>query len=458
MSVSRRYHLTLRADHARTLGEVLFARPDSESAAYVLCGLALDGENRGRLLSRDVVPVDDSHYARRTMDGLTIASESYVPVVKRARREGLTLLLAHSHPRGPARFSPQDDREEAVFFAAVHGRAPGFPHGSLVLTSPDAVTGRIWNSDSTTTPIGKVTTVGDRIKVLSAATGKVPGFFDRQVRAFGPDIQKTLGALTVGVVGVGGTGSATFEQLLRLGVGRILVVDNDRFDATNVNRVYGSRLIDESQPKVAIAARTASETALPTVVEAIDGSVLDEDVARQLRFCDIVFGCTDRELPRLVLGRLATRYLIPVIDTGVLLDSSDQILRTVVGRVTLLRPGAACLLCRGRITPEGLRVEGLAPEERNRLVAQGYVPALATPAPAIVPFTSAVASLAVSEFLQFVTGFMGGRQTTETLLRFDPPHVRSNGSAPDPTCDCADEDSWGRGDENPFLGLSLANP
>lgn len=447
------YQLTLRADHARVLADLLFSRRDSESAAYLLCGVST-GEESTRLLSHAVVPVDDSHYARRTADGLTIVSQSFVPVVKRARCQGMAFLLVHSHPNGPLGFSRQDDTEETALFAAVHGRAPGRPHGSLVLTAPDEFAGRVWQSDGTTVPIRRVTVVGDRLRVLGGNASDVPPFFERQVRAFGPEIQRLLGALTVGVVGAGGTGSASFEQLLRLGVGRILVIDDDRFDVTNVNRVYGSRLGDSDRPKVEIAARTALEIGLPTTVETIYGSILDERVARRLRSCDVVFGCTDRELPRLILGRLAMRYLIPVIDTAALIDSSAQAIRSVVGRVTVLRPGTACLLCRGRITPDGLRAEALAPADRKRLSAEGYAPELAAPAPAVVPFTSTVASLAIAELLQLLTGFMGDRQTTETLLRFDPPQVRSNASPPAENCDCADENGWGRGDEEPLLGLS----
>ena len=41
--------------------------------------------------------------------------------------------------------------------------------------------------------------------------------FDRQVRAFGADIQELLATLRIGIVGNGGTGSPVAEQLIRLG-------------------------------------------------------------------------------------------------------------------------------------------------------------------------------------------------------------------------------------------------
>jgi tRNA A37 threonylcarbamoyladenosine dehydratase len=62
-------------------------------------------------------------------------------------------------------------------------------------------------------------------------------FFDRQVRAFGTDVQKLLKRLRIGMVGVGGTGSAVAEQIIRLGVGSVLAADGEAFEASKVNRV-----------------------------------------------------------------------------------------------------------------------------------------------------------------------------------------------------------------------------
>lgn len=445
--------LTLRSEHLASLGALLFDRTDVESAAYVLCGRSAGEDGSERLLSRAVVPVRPQHYRRRERDRLSVADESFVPVVKRVRTEGGALLLAHSHPDGPLAFSEQDDREEARLFAAVQRRAPG-PHGSLVFTAPDELVGRVWRPDGRTGPMARVTVVGERLRVLVGGAGDVSPIFDRQVRAFGPDVQRVLADLTVGVVGLGGTGSAVFEQLLRLGVGRLLLIDDDRFDGTNVNRVHGSRLTDVGRPKVEIASRTAADSGLPTRVTAIDGSVLDASVARRLRGCDMVFGCTDRQLPRLVLSRLATRYLIPVIDLGALVDAHDGTIRSVAGRVTTLVPGAACLLCRGQVTADGLRAEALSASDRERLAAEGYVRGLDAPSPAVVPFTTVVASLGVAELLQRLTGFMGPRASTETLLRFDLPKLATNAVPPSASCDCADASTWGQGDEEPFLGLT----
>jgi molybdopterin/thiamine biosynthesis adenylyltransferase len=146
-----------------------------------------------------------------------------------------------------------------------------------------------------------------------------PSVFDRQIRAFGSAGQHLLAHLRVGVVGAGGTGSAVCEQLIRLGVGEITVIDDDVIndDGSNVTRVWGSTMADIGMPKVDIVARTAAHIGFSTRINPIKGTINDEANARELRHCDVIFGCTDDNRGRMTLSRIGTWYLIPVIDMGV---------------------------------------------------------------------------------------------------------------------------------------------
>jgi len=261
-----------------------------------------------------------------------------------------------------------------------------------------------------------------------------------------------LGRLHIGVVGAGGTGSAIVEQLTRLGVGRLSVFDGDRFDSSNVNRVYGSSTGDSGRPKSEIAAGNVKRIGLGTKIEHYPMYIESEAATKVLRACDIVFGCTDDHTSRSILVRLSLWYLIPVFDMGVVVGTSDQLIRDVVGRVTTLLAGEACLFCRGRISAEVIRQEGLLPEEREKQVRDGYIPPLATNAPAVITFTTAVAAQAVTELLQRLTGFMGAEPNpSEVLLRLNEREVSTNHLAPDAGCQCMDRDRWGRGDEPRFL-------
>ncbi len=197
---------------------------------------------------------------------------------------------------------------------------------------------------------------------------------------------------------------------------------------------------------------------LGTMVEIVPQHITFEAAAKALRDCDLIFGCTDKELPRAILGQLAVRYCIPIFDLGVLIDSRDGCIAGVHGRVTTLMPGEACLFCRGRITAEGIRIESLSAEDRERQVRDGYAPGLDEPAPAVIAFTTATASAAIIELLHRLTGFMGSeRNSSEVLLALDQTRLRTNRLAPREGCVCEDRSFWGRGDVDPFLEMVWPN-
>src|ERR1019366_10751857 len=156
-----------------------------------------------------------------------------------------------------------------------------------------------------------------------------------------------------------------------------------------------------------------------------------------------------------LLNRLAVYYYVPVFDMGVKIDSNAEVIRSVNGRVTTLAAGSPCLFCRGRISADGVHAESIAtvnPAEADRLRQQGYAPELHEPAPAVIPFTTAIAASAVCEMLHRLSGFRGSeRLSSEVLHLFDQTRTRTNSGRADPDCFCQDRNFWGRGDVEPFL-------
>jgi molybdopterin/thiamine biosynthesis adenylyltransferase len=453
--------------HLEALTAALFDGSGNERAAYLICGIARM-PSEIRLLVRDVVPVTKEEMLSSSPSSLSIAGKSVVRAIKNADLKRAALLFAHSHPTGFSDFSPQDDREERKLFETAYGRIHHEgPHGSLMMAAPYRPIGRIWLIDGSTAPIKIIRILGKRFRFLHHAPDwegqgdrvRDLTFFDRQIRAFGPDLQPLLRSLTVGVVGAGGTGSCVIEQLIRLGVGNLVIADPQGFDPSNVNRVYGSRVIDGSIPKVKIAERLAFDVGLGTRLKLLPQAITKTKAFRELRGCDAVFGCTDDERGRSILGRLAVWYYVPVFDMGVKIDSTDGEVRSIQGRVTTLMPGLACLLCRGRIAGQ-LRQEAMNeadPDEAELLRKEGYLPELEEPAPAVIPFTTMVAASAISEFLHRLTGFLGEeRESSEVLHRIDETRLRTNNPPSREGCMCSDPAKWGRGDLAPALGLTWA--
>ncbi len=80
--------------------------------------------------------------------------------------------------------------------------------------------------------------------------GKMLYQFSRNELAIGKDGIQTLKNSTVAVLGVGGVGSFSAEALARSGVGRLVLVDKDYVDITNVNRQIHALISTVGKPKV----------------------------------------------------------------------------------------------------------------------------------------------------------------------------------------------------------------
>ena len=104
-------------------------------------------------------------------------------------------------------------------------------------------------------------------------------------------------------------------------------------------------MTDKGRKKVSVIARNAARIGLGTEVVPIDGRATSRAVLDRLRSCDLIFACTDDHTGRADLARLATWFLIPVLDLGVRVDAADGHLAGVWGRINVQVPGAGCVLC-----------------------------------------------------------------------------------------------------------------
>ncbi len=447
------YTITILEDTFQELMSFL-SSSKKEEAAYLLCSQS-ESDDEYRFLVQKVIPVSVDEYLRQKTDCLSIDSNSYARIAKRAKSSNSSILFIHSHPNDYPNFSLKDDVEDPKLIEFFNNRIPGVTHGSLILSNKKFL-GRIYVKDKKV-PIKRIRVIGTRFTFynLEQDSEPIPIFFDRQVRAFGPDLQKTLKQLHVGVAGTGGTGSSVIEQLTRLGVGTLSIFDGDDFDPTNVNRMYGSRSTHKGEKKVKILSDHVESICLGTALKTYPSHISEEKVAKQLKECDVIFGCTDKEYPRSILNNIAIQYFIPVIDLGVKIDSNQDVIQSINGRITTLYPGTACLFCRERITSETIRAEVLPLDEHTKQVKEGYVPALKLNNPAVITFTTMVASQAVNELIHRLTGFLGiERKSTEVLFLFHNTEIKRNSQQPNQDCGvCMKKKLWGIGDNNRnFLG------
>lgn len=127
---------------------------------------------------------------------------------------------------------------------------------------------------------------------------------------------KRMEALQAAVIGVGALGEAVVRLLGMEGAGRLLLVDPDRVERSNLSR---SVLYREpgavGTVKVEAAARAGRRLFPATTFEPHAVAVADMPTA-DLAEADVIFGCLDSEAARVQLAFLAAKLDRPVVDGG----------------------------------------------------------------------------------------------------------------------------------------------
>jgi molybdopterin/thiamine biosynthesis adenylyltransferase len=462
-----RIDVTLQESHFARLKELVLPGGGIEGAAYVLYGRSSIGcdpwtrEARQRFTSYDVIPILPGEIESAGPDHITWSTDSFVRLLKQAKDAGLVAGIAHSHPGGPASFSEQDQSNERDLYRLARNRnGGGAALLSLLVAGNGSLRAQAWLGGQAASDASSVTVVGRQLKFHGLTTLAKSEAFARQALAFGEAVNSALRSLRVGVVGCGGTGSPTAILLARLGVGQLVLFDDDIVESTNLNRLHGARQADADamRPKVEVLAREITEMGLGVRVVPVRRWVGDPLCRDALKSCDVIFGCTDDNEGRLLLNRLAYFYLIPVIDMGLAIEPQPLGggVRELSGRCTVLAPGGACLLCRKIVDPALAREEELRrrdPHEYERQKREAYVRGGGNPAPAVVTFTTATASMAIDELLQALSNFRGGDGWAwQRVRRFDLMKDRLPGAPQNDDCSiCADSTYWGLGDVDPFL-------
>lgn len=459
--------VTLLHPHFSELQGLQFRNGSVESAAYLLLGvsqIAADpwtGAPRLRLVSHRYRDVAEEDKVSSSGMHVTWSTRGYMQLLNEALADDLVPAIIHTHPGSHAFFSEQDDRNEAELArtAAVKG-ARGLM--SIVLGGDGSVCARLWRPDGSILDAATVQAVGGRYRQWRSTAAAAHGdYLDRQSRLFGAGFNLLLRSLRVAIIGCGGTGSPLALLLARLGVGHLLLVDNDRVELSNLNRLHGSRRSDADARalKVDVLEREILAMGLDVRVEKQVSLVGEAQMRDAVRACDFIFGCTDDHSGRIFLNRLAFFYGITVIDVGLRMSpASVDPLHDINGRVTTLFPGRPCLLCGKFVNPQRAAEEVLErtdPDEFVRRKAEAYVVGGGDPAPSVITFTTEMACVAANEMVAALTGFHGEDGMVPTRFRrFHALDDRFLAVSQREHCPvCMSSRYWGRADFQPFLDL-----
>jgi molybdopterin/thiamine biosynthesis adenylyltransferase len=215
--------------------------------------------------------------------------------------------------------------------------------------------------------------------------GIVPCRYRRNIGSLGIAGQSKLLESTVIVVGLGGLGGYALEELARAGLGRIVGVDPDVFEETNLNR----QLLAEEGNLTGKKVNQAGDrlTKVNDAVEFIGYDTSFDQLPDEIwGDADLVFDCLDNIADRLNLAKKSSTVNIPLVHGAI---------AGWYGQVAVVRPGTKML------------------EKIYHRQTKGIEQDLGNP-----PFTAAVAaSIMVAEGIKALTGKTSLEETG--MLFFD---------------------------------------
>jgi hypothetical protein len=451
--------LRLTSTQHEVLREALFPGDGKESIAVALCGRRA-GSRRHRLTVHRVVTIPDARCVR-TAESVTWPSGDVLPsVLDEAARKGLAVLKVHSHPTGYPDFSPIDDAADQALFPSVSAWTGGSVDASAVMLPDGRVFGRAHHADGSLSRLESVCVVGDDITFWDEPSRtRVDEHAIRNVQAFGRGTIGLLNGLSVAVVGCSGTGSFVVEQLARVGVRHLILVDPDVVEYKNLNRMLNAKSTDAAlrSPKVLVLARAVAEMGLGTEVLPIHSDLAAPDAVRAVAEADFVFGCMDSVDGRHLLNRLAATYLLPFIDVGVkLIADGKGGVDEIVGTVHYVRPDGSSLQDRGVYTQRALEAASLRkgdPGEYARRVKEGYIAGANEDSPAVVSVNGFYASLGVNEMLARIHKYRWQPNREFAAYRYSLVRAEQYLDAESGLASLPFRSSIGRGDRVPLLDL-----
>jgi len=407
--VTRRLRLT--GSQVRRLHAHLFPGDGKEAVAIALCG-----QRRGaghQLLAHKLILIPHESCDVRSATTVAWSTDLIIAALIEANQRGWSVVKFHSHPGGYNAFSDQDDRSDSALFPSIAGWIDHeVQHASVVMLPDGAMFGRTVDDAGRFHPIEAVVVAGETLHVWRYAdvTGDgpiapTPGYALRHAQAFGALTTRRLGGLSIAVVGCSGTGSIVIEQLYRLGVGRLVIIDPDVVKDHNLNRILNTTLADAKarRPKVEVLHDRLIQVGIGPEVLPIARSLFSPEAITAVAECDLVFGCVDSAEARYLINRIAAFYVLSYFDVGVALDADDQGLITqVCGYIHYMQPDLSSMISRAAVSMEDVRAEGehrRNPEHYAHLRRAGYIRNVKEDRPAVISVNTVFSGLIVNEFL-----------------------------------------------------------
>lgn len=139
------------------------------------------------------------------------------------------------------------------------------------------------------------------------------GRYDRNIGTITIEEQQLLKTKSVCVIGCGGLGGGVIENLTRMGVGHLTVVDGDSFDVSNLNRQVLSNEGNLGKSKAIEAIEQMSKINSEITLIAIEDLLNAENAGSIIDGCDVVVDALDNVDARLALEDACAAEGVPLV-------------------------------------------------------------------------------------------------------------------------------------------------
>jgi molybdopterin/thiamine biosynthesis adenylyltransferase len=401
----------------------LLAERDRETFALLL-GKRTVADSLCVIRVVEIVHPGTEDYEAQNLMSLRLKREFvYQQLVRMQERCGVdTVIDVHTHPfcQSEVAFSGVDDRDEIDFKQWLSDTLDNVSYASIVLSQSDYAA-RVWEMDEGR-PVAVQARIGTQIIAegwpcaeTDENEGTAPddcklqtGFLARSTLALGLDtMRRIVNDQTIAVVGVGGLGSVIAENLIHLGFPAIQLIDPDRVELTNLNRIVGAYYSDaiQNRLKVDVVGEHLQKINPMARVEGHAIGIEDEAALAVMMRSDWIIVATDNHSSRYRAQKVALQLGVPLISAGVNITVGNGEITDMSGEVIIARSGdGLCLNCLGRINPTYVAADehkGLLIGEE--LVRRGYVAGHEVKEPAVKTLNSAVGGLAADMLLNQYT-------------------------------------------------------
>ena len=205
--------------------------------------------------------------------------------------------------------------------------------------------------------------------------------------------QETLSDSTVVLVGVGAIGSYVGTILASSGIGKLIIIDFDTIEISNLNRQLIYRDNDVGKSKSEVAATRLKELNSTIEIEFYHKKMEEVSVSVYEK-ADVIISCLDTFLGRRWINSMAVRVKKPLVTGGMF---------AFLGNAQVIIPyETACFECQP-LVPEEELAQACTPfgEERKKEREEKEIE---PPLPAVATLSSIIAGIMAQEALKLILG------------------------------------------------------